>query len=340
MEDAAEHLRLVNQYYRVTRDAAFVRETVPQWGPDVFNTWAKRDAATGLLPKERYNYDMAELSFTLHSCANYWRQVRDLGKILEAIGPIASGNATVDGGASGEDRRRLRRLILAAVEKSEVRGAKPPFMPLALLDATQKGFDPLTATAPGSYWTIIVPYVLVTDLFAGTEREDWILDYLHTHGGICMGMMRFNRDTKDTSVNALSCSKGVDDGFTTRYALTLLRRDRPEDVERAIVSFYGKLAQGMTRDTFISPEPSSLMTMDDGNPHNKGRPMFLPPITFANAFFQHLLRYLLIQDFDLDNDGAPQTLRLAFATPRAWLCDGATIKVARAPAPLARWRLP
>ena len=233
-------------------------------------------------------------------------------------------------GASGEDRRQLAPIDSAAVEKSEVRSAKPPFMPLALLDATQKGFDPLTATVPGSYWTIIVPYVLVTDLFAGTEREDWILDDLHTHGGICMGMMRFNRDTKDTSANGLSCSKGVDDGFTMRYALTLLRRDKPEDVERAIVSFYGKLAQGMTRDTFISPEPSSLMTMDDGNPHNKGRPMFLPPITFANAFFQHLLRYLLIQDFDLDNDGAPQTLRLAFATPRAWLRDGATIKSGRA----------
>ena len=216
VEDAAEHLRLVNQYYRVTRDAAFVRETVPQWGPDVFNTWAKRDAATGLLPKERYNYDMAELSFTLHSCANYWRQVRDLGKILEAIGPIASGNATVDGARLEKIAADLRPSILAAVEKSEVRSAKPPFMPLALLDATQKGFDPLTATVPGSYWTIIVPYVLVTDLFAGTEREDWILDYLHTHGGICMGMMRFNRDTKDTSANGLSCSKGVDDGFTTR----------------------------------------------------------------------------------------------------------------------------
>jgi hypothetical protein len=44
-----------------------------------------------------------------------------------------------------------------------------------------------------------------------------------------------------------------------------------------------------------------------------------------------MLRYLLVQDWDLDDDGEPETLRLGFATPKRWLEDGKTIKVERAP---------
>ena len=162
LEDAAEHLHLVNQFYHITRDAEFVRETFPQWGADVFNTWAQRDATTGLLPKERYNYDIPDLSFTLHSNANYWRQVRDLGNSDHP--PLTNGNLTCDGTRLARIAADLRRSILTAVEKSVVREPKPPFVPLALLDPREKGYDPLTATVRGSYWTIIVPYVLATDL--------------------------------------------------------------------------------------------------------------------------------------------------------------------------------
>jgi hypothetical protein len=43
------------------------------------------------------------------------------------------------------------------------------------------------------------------------------------------------------------------------------------------------------------------------------------------------LRYLLVQDYDLDDDGRAETLRLCFATPRRWLEDGNEIVVERAP---------
>jgi hypothetical protein len=43
------------------------------------------------------------------------------------------------------------------------------------------------------------------------------------------------------------------------------------------------------------------------------------------------LRYLLVQDWDTDDDGSADTLRLLFATPRKWLEDGNTITVRRAP---------
>jgi hypothetical protein len=108
-----------------------------------------------------------------------------------------------------------------------------------------------------------------------------------------------------------------------RYALTLLQRD---EVDRALVSFYGKLAQGMTRDTFIGCEGSSMAPQDEF-----GRQMALPPNSCANANFLQQLRYILVQDYDLNDDGRAETLRLAFATPRAWLKSGSKIRVDRAP---------
>jgi hypothetical protein len=43
------------------------------------------------------------------------------------------------------------------------------------------------------------------------------------------------------------------------------------------------------------------------------------------------LRYLLVQDYDTNDDGKADTLRLAFTTPRKWLSDGQQIKVTNAP---------
>src|SRR5437870_2930908 len=96
--------------------------------------------------------------------------------------------------------------------------------------------------------------------------------------------------------------------YGTRYALDTLRRD---DAERALVSFYGLLAQGLTRNTFIGGEGCSLRPVDDG-----GRFFYCPPNSAANAHFLSMLRGLLVQDWDLNDDGRPETLRLLFATPR------------------------
>ncbi len=82
----------------------------------------------------------------------------------------------------------------------------------------------------------------------------------------------------------------------------------------------------MTRDTFIGCEGSSLAAVDEF-----GRQLYLPPNSAANSNYLQTLRYLLVQDYDMNDDGKPETLRLLFATPRAWLADGKEIKVANAP---------
>jgi hypothetical protein len=62
-----------------------------------------------------------------------------------------------------------------------------------------------------------------------------------------------------------------------------------------------------------------------------GRSFYLPPNSASNAMFLETLRYLLIQDWDLDDDGQPETLRLLYGAPSRWLADGRTLLVERAP---------
>jgi hypothetical protein len=116
---------------------------------------------------------------------------------------------------------------------------------------------------------------------------------------------------------------GVNPLYGLRYQLALLRRD---EREKALVGFYGQLAQGMTRGTFIGGE-GSRFRHGDAN----GRSFYLPPNSTSNAAWLITLRYLLIQDWDLDQDNKPETLRLLFAAPRRWLADGKTIELQNAP---------
>jgi hypothetical protein len=82
----------------------------------------------------------------------------------------------------------------------------------------------------------------------------------------------------------------------------------------------------MTRDTYIGGEGSRFRHGDA-----QGRSFYLPPNSASNAAWLMTLRYLLIQDWDLDQDGKPETLRLMYGVPRRWLEDGKEIRVARAP---------
>ena len=210
-----------------------------------------------------------------------------------------------------------RKTILATIEKALDRHVDPPFLPIAL--GEEDVHDPITGTRLGSYWNLVIPQVLFSGVFpANSQMSSDVLRYIQTRGGLCMGMARV-QSVRGFWMN----EQNIDDLYTTRYALALLERDEPD---RALVSFYGKLAQGMTRDTFIDGESSGIVPVDEF-----GRQMGLPPNSTANASFLLQLRYLLVQDYDTDDDGRADTLRLCFATPRRWLEDGKEIVVERAP---------
>jgi len=304
-------LRALAQYYWLTRDATFMRSNRSRWEPLIKLIVDELDPETGLTPKDFYASDIAQPVWNLKTNATCWRGVRDVAAVLRDMG---EPNPELE-----ERTRQYRQAILDAVDKSVHREFEPPFIPNTLLDDVEKPYEALTATCLGSYWCLVSNAVLDSGVFdAQPEKAAWVLDTLLRRGGVCMGMLRFDQHS-----GVFANERGLDDNYTVGYTLHLLKQD---DADRALVSFYGKLAQGFTRETFVGGEGTSLEPLDE-----YGRPMYLPPCTAGNAFFLWTLRNLLVQDWDADDDGVPDTLRLLYATPRRWLRDGAAITFEEAP---------
>jgi hypothetical protein len=309
---AGHKLQLLAYFYWLTRDADTVRIYEPLWRPSVDLILNSREPGSGLLPKDNYAGDISTQVYSLNSNANCWRGLRDVAAMLDHMGP-------------GDEAKRLQTLaaeyraaILAAVARSEHLDSRPPFIPVALL-FDEPAHDPLTATRMGSYYDLMCPYIIGSEIFGHrADREDWLLGYLENHGGIALGMPR----TKP-SQGQFKDQPGVNPLYGLRYQLALLRRD---EREKALTGFYGQLAQGMTRGTFIGGEGSRFLHGDAD-----GRSFYLPPNSASNAAWLVTLRYLLIQDWDLDEDARPDTLRLLYAMPRRWLQDGRQVQVRNAP---------
>ncbi|HEY7158917.1 MAG TPA: hypothetical protein VH575_33540 [Gemmataceae bacterium] len=308
---AGHKLQLLAHDYWLSRDADSIRAKERAWKPVVDLIRDNRRKTNGLLSPDRYAGDIKQEVISLSSNANCWRGLRDMAAVLADVG-------------EGEQAQRLaaeakdfREAILKAVAQSERRDARPPFIPIELLGDEQP-HDPLTATRRGSYYDLMSPYVLGSGIFAsGSERETWMIEYLRQHGGLAMGMIRSTPHQGE-----FNNQPGVNVLYGLRYMLALLRRD---DREHALAGFYGQLAQGMTRETFVGAEGTRFLLGD-----RLGRPMYLPPNSASNAMFLTTLRYLLVQDWT-DGDGKPDTLRLLYAVPGRWLKDGAVLNVERAP---------
>lgn len=296
-----------------TRDAGWLKAMRPRWEKELNRLLENRTGPDGLLPKERYCGDIATPIHSLSVESKAWRALRDLPPVLRALGDEALAARVARAEAE------VKPKVLDALNRSLSRETTPPFLPNALL-ANEHVHDPITATRIGSYWNLVINYTIGSRLFpAGSDEETWIPHYLETHGGLCMGMVR----SGGTAHAFWTGPDRINPLYGTRYVVDALRRD---DAERALVSFYGMLAQGFTRNTFIAGEGSTLAPVDDG-----GRFFYCPPNSAGNGHFLTMLRNLLVQDFDLDDDGEPETLRLLFGTSRRWLEDGKRIAVERAP---------
>lgn len=304
--NVAFKLQLLTNYYWLTRDAEYVRKTRSIWQPLLDSIVTGRNKENGLLPKENYCGDIATPVHSLNSNANCWRALRDMTVILAELGePSAALESTA---------REYRQAVFEAVAKSESHDVDPPFIPVALFGA-ERPYDALTASMPGTYWILLSNYLLRSGIFdAQPQKADWIAEYLQRHGGLSMGMMRIHQHS-----GLFANENGLDDLYTLGYMLYLARCDRPDPL---LVTFYGKLAQGLTRDTFIGAEGTGLIPLD-----RHGRSMYLPPNASGNALWLWTLRYLAVQDFDLNDDGRPEVLRLLPAVPRAWLRDGASVRL-------------
>jgi hypothetical protein len=310
---AGQKLQLLANVYWLTRDTDTVRKYEPLWRQAEELILDNREQDSGLLPKDNYAGDIHTQVYSLNSNANCWRGLHDLAAVLDDMG---SHDEAIKLRQQADD---YRHAILNAAKRSERHETKPPFIPISLL-ADEEPHDPLTATQFGSYYDLICPYIISSEIFGqGSQREDWLLGYLQNHGGISMGMVR-----TEPHRGHYEGAAGINPLYGLRYQLALLRRD---EREKALVGFYGQLAQGMTRGTFIGGEANRFLVEADAN----GRTFYLPPNSTSNAAWLIQLRYLLVQDWDLDQDGKPETLRLMFGAPRRWLADGQQVRIENAP---------
>jgi hypothetical protein len=239
---AGHKLQLRAHFYWITRDADYVREKEPVWRGVIDFIRTSRETPNGLLPKDNYAGDVNQQIYSLNLNANCWRGLRDMAAVLNDLGERERSTELL------READDFRRVIFDAVGKSERRDTKPPFLPLSLL-GDEPPHDPLTATRIGSYYDLMAPYVLGSEVLGrGFDCETWLIDYLRQHGGIAMGMIRSTMHQGE-----FNQQPGVNVLYGQRYLLTLLRRD---DRDHALAGFYGHLAQAMTRDTFVGGEGS------------------------------------------------------------------------------------
>lgn len=305
---ASHKLQMLMAYYWQTRDVATLAAWQPRWQREL-ERLRQRDPATGLLPKERYCGDVATPVHSLAVEAKAWRALTEMPHLLKALG--RSDEADLLTREAAELRQKLQQLVRDHARRE----MEPPFVPIAL-NEPEAIHDPITATRLGSYWNLMANYVIGARLFPSASPEaDWIPRYIATHGGLCMGMTRSGGFEQTFWTGA----ERINPLYGTRYILELLRRD---EVDAALVGFYGMLAQGMTRQTFVGGEGISLMPLDA-----HGRFFYCPPNSAANAHVLTILRHLLVQEVDADEDGQSDTLRLLAGTPRRWLAEGQSLAV-------------
>ena len=169
-------------------------------------------------------------------------------------------------------------------------------------------------------------YAFASGFFpAGGRDATGLLRYLDTHGSRLLGVAR--ADAHITYGYYV-----VGDGLGPAYQLGLSRfladNDRPDQLD---LSLYGLIAVGMTANTFVSGEAVSVIPVEG----RFYRTMYMPPNLGANSSYLETLRLTLVHE-RRGRRGAPTGLDLAFATPRAWLRQGQTIDVERAPTSFGR----
>jgi hypothetical protein len=319
---AGERMTTAAHFYRRFRYPGYVRRVTPLFRRYMTAFQRQLDASPySLLGKERYGADILQPIYGLHAQVLALQGLRAMAATWEQTGhPLLADEAA-------QLAARLDAGLRAAVRSSETQLADGSlFVPISLLDPSEKPYDSLTAWKRGSYWNLVMPYVLASGFFRPGSREaQGILRYMFNHGSRLLGLVRFQPHTGVR--NPGYQLPGSDDVYGTGVVRFLADNDLPDQLD---LSLYGKLGAGMTPGTFVAGEGSTIAAAR----HQYYRYMHRPPNSGSNAFFLEALRLTLVHE-TTDGLGVPRGLELAYATPRAWLRTG-RIVVRRAPTSFGR----
>jgi len=263
----------------------------------------------GLLARERYSSDIPDSVYGLHAQAVVWQGLEEVAAAWIRGGrpDLAARARTLAARLAAGVRRALRRSERRLADGSL-------FVPMRLLD-DEPPYGSLVESRSGSYWNLVAPYALTSGLL-DRAQEKGALRYLLAHGSRLLGLVRAGGYAL-YGRSARFPTSGTDEVYGVNEARFLAAMDEPDEL---VLSLYGELAAGMTPDTFVSGEAASVAPLGA----RRERSMYLPPNSVSNDALLETLRQLLVQD---DSGG----LRLAFATPRAWLRPGSRIAVTNVP---------
>lgn len=275
-----------------------------------------RRGGSGLLDRERFSTDVARRVLGLHSQAIAWHGLVAIARAWElARQPLLARRATLAA-------KRLGRALQTAVVTSRSRLPDGSiFVPAGLLDPSTP-FQAITKSRDGTYWNLVMPYVLASGLFDPTRQEaQGIWRYIRLHGGRLLGLVR--ADANRLYRGEPYPAGGVDQVYGLNMSRFLADADIPDQL---VLSLYGTLGGALTPGTFIGGETTTIAPLQGRHL----RSMYLPPNGGTNTTFLETLRVSLIHERHNEH-GLPIGLDLAFATPRGWLAPGNTIRVRNAP---------
>ncbi len=313
-----EKLATTARYYRLSGDRDYLDEATPSLRRlvNALGRQITRKNGHGLLRRERFSSDVAAQVYGLHSQAAAWQGLQAIADVWAGTGHTAAARKARALGT------RLGRGLRSAVRQSEHRLKDGSlFVPVALL-AGHEPFDALTASRPGSYWNLVVPYALASGFFRPHGREaTGILDYMLEHGSRLLGLVRAG--AYSLYGKARYPVSGTDQVYGLNVARFLADNDKPDQL---VLSLYGMLGAAMTPGTFVSGEAATVAPLRGA----VYRSMYLPPNTASNSAFLETLALMLVHE-TTGSSGAPVGLELAYSTPRPWLGLGKSIAVHEAP---------
>jgi hypothetical protein len=295
-------------FARLYPDDPFLRQARPVLSGYVA-ALARALEPNGLLARERYSSDIPDSVYGLHSQAVVWQGLRELAAVWAESGErsLAARARSLATRLGVGTRRALRRSERRLPDGSL-------FVPMRLLD-DERPYTSVMESRGGSYWNLVAPYALASGVL-DREQAAGALRYMLGHGSRLLGLVRaggyalYGRTTRFPT-------SGTDEVYGLNVARFLAALDEPDEL---VLSLYGDLAAGMTQDTFVSGEAASVAPLIG----RRERSMYQPPNSAANAALLETLRLLLVQE-------SAGGLRLAYATPRAWLRAGQRIAVTNLP---------
>ncbi|MFC9688157.1 hypothetical protein ACFTSF_06420 [Kribbella sp. NPDC056951] len=311
-------------YYELTGDASYLTDNLGTFNGYLNRLAGERDAdPNGLIAKARYGSDIPQPVYGIHHQSEAWKGMRDLGRALTKAGRAA------DGARFTNEAKDFETALRSAITRSQSWLADGSlYVPISLLDATAPAaYDQISATKDGSYWNLTIPYFAATGLFApGSAEAKGLLKYLEKHGGMILGLTRFNMVGIDPGVCwagdghfGISApgykSSGVDEQYG--YSRVKFLSDNDE-ADRLTLNLYGKLAHDLTPKTFIGGEGATVSPCPELGEYY--RTQFYPPLSANNATYLEAIRGTLVRE-ETAADGSPANLWITPAAPRRWLAD-------------------